>query len=164
MEIYRKLCCAILVPIEELVSIHSSVLLTAGNIGVQWICGTNRKTINFPKQGRDFINNRNISKSSPEVIIHYICILHSKADISTLVCSTSFRGFEVTVLHSRSTFHTKLGKAHLCENQLPWRNWRFGLEWFQEISSVCHYKTPLLCWPSTSVSQLEYETRWEDSM
>lgn len=74
--------------------------------------------MNFLKQVRDFIKNRNISKSSPEVIIHYICIQQSKVGIPMLSCSTSFKGFEVTVLHSRSTFHTKVGNAHLCENQL----------------------------------------------
>lgn len=107
---------------DKIFGFHS--LSCAGNTGVLQVQGTN----NFLKQS-DFINNKNISKSPPKIIIHYIYILHSKVDISMLGCNTLCKGFELTVLQSRSTFHTKVGNAHLCENQLSWGNWRSGPEW-----------------------------------
>lgn len=98
------------------------LLICAGTLQLH---GTNK----FLKQIGHFINNKNISNSSSEIIIHSIYILHSKVDTFMLGCNTLHKGFELTVLQSRSTFHTKVGNAHLCENQLSWGNWRSGPEW-----------------------------------
>lgn len=149
------LCCS---GSHRSLDFHS--LICSGNIGILQLHGINK----FLQQTGYFINNENISKSSPEIIIHNIYILHCKVAIFMLGCNTLCKGFELTMLQSRSTFHTKVGNAHLYENQLSWGNWRSGPEWMWGNQLSLLYKTLLLCWPSTSVSQLEYETRWEDSM
>lgn len=96
-------------------------LICAGNTEILQLHGTNK----FLQQTGYFINNKNTSKSSPEIIIHKIYILHSKVDIFMLGCNTLCKGFEL----SKTIFHTKVGNAHLCENQLSSGNWRSGPEW-----------------------------------
>lgn len=134
---------------EELVAIYSAVEVRAGNIGVLWVDKTKRKTNNFLKQVRHFINNRSMSKSSPEETGHCICFLHSKVVVSMLGCCTSFKCFEVGGQHCTCMWKLIiLMESEVCSWMIS------GNE------PVCHYKT--LHWPSDSASQLECESRWED--
>lgn len=76
MEVHWKFSCAILVPMEELVSIYSAVELRARNMGVQRICGTNRKTISWNQLETSLIIEvfQKLSTTSAFYTVKSICL------------------------------------------------------------------------------------------
>lgn len=155
MPIYTKLLCYS--GFHRSFVFHS--LIWAGNTGVLQLPNKFLKQIGYS------INNKNIKKIFPWN--NYPQHLHSSQWSWYLYAGLQYFVQRVLRLQcfSQEVHFPQKWEMHIyVKINYPEGTGGLVLNECEEINSVCHYKTLLLCWPSTSVSQLEYESRWADSM
>lgn len=141
MPIYTKLLCYS--GFHRSFVFHS--LIWAGNTGVLQLPNKFLKQIGYS------INNKNIKKSSPEIIIHNTYILHSEVGIFMLGCNTLCKGFWDYSASVKKYISHKSGKCTFMWKSIilrelevwSWMNVRKSTQ-FATTKHYCYVDLPLL--------------------